>query len=72
MPVAEVTRLEENGAAPSTNTEEIQDTRGKKKAGGAVAMGGEDCRDGGCCNGDNASLVEGVAERLSGCTSSRC
>ena len=37
VPVAEATRLEENGAAPSTNTEEIQDTGGKK-AGGGVAM----------------------------------
>ena len=37
MPVAEATRLEENGAAPSTNTEEIQDTRGKQASGG-VAM----------------------------------
>ena len=36
MPVAEATRLEENGAASSTNTEEIQDTPGK--AGGGVAM----------------------------------
>ena len=38
VPVAQVTRLEDNGAAPSTNTDEIQDTRGKKKAGGGVAM----------------------------------
>ena len=38
VPVAEATGLDGNGAAPSTNTEEIQDIGGKRKAGGGVAM----------------------------------
>ena len=64
-PVAEGTRLEGNGAAPSTNTEEIQDTWGKK-AGGGVAMAttivmagvATAAEPGGGCSGESSWLPE--------------
>ena len=64
-PVAEATRLEGNGAPPSANTEEVQDTRGKK-AGGGVAMAttivmaavATAAEPGGGCSGESSWLHE--------------
>ena len=58
---------------PSWNASYLRQNRGRYPGeGGRRSCDGEDYHDGGCCNGDNASLVEGVAEHLRGCTSSRC
>ncbi|CAM9527937.1 unnamed protein product, partial [Laminaria digitata] len=45
--------------------------RGEEE-GGRRSCDGEDYRDGDCRSSTNASLVDGAAERLRGCTSSRC
>ena len=54
-PVAEATRLEGNGAAPSTNT--VGNTGYPGKEGGRRSCNGDDYRDGGCCTGGEVAMA---------------